>query len=233
MIPFIFSRVDKAGADFEKIMEEVFRLRFKVYCEEWGFEDPTNYPDGLEHNEYDDVSDHFIIRSTNDASIVGTARIIFPGKLGYPVAKHCSIDPELQEHVFGGIKDAKIGEVSRLAISKDYRRRIEDDAVAGYAPSLPDEERLVNEQRKCNYVHEFYKFLLLQSIELGLTHWYVAMKRGLYVLLKRVGMVYHPIGPEVDYHGLRTPYLGNLQEIRRGMMKKDAHCFNFIESQML
>ncbi|MBT1074687.1 PEP-CTERM/exosortase system-associated acyltransferase [Geobacter grbiciae] len=233
MIPFTFEGVDKTSNNYDETMEEVYRLRFKVYCEEWKFEDTKDYPDGMERNEYDDFSEHFIIRCTEDKSIVGTARIILPNALGYPMTQHCEIVPEMHEQALQCVKTVKIGEVSRLAISKEYRKRIEDDALVGYASMLPFGTGVVHEQRKCNYVHEFYKFLLLSSMNMGLSHWYVAMKRGLYVLLKRVGMIYYPVGPEIDYHGLRTPYLGNLQELRLGMERKAPDCFKFIESNML
>jgi N-acyl amino acid synthase of PEP-CTERM/exosortase system len=229
MIPFRFSLVKINTTDGDAEMEEIFRLRFKVYCEEWGFEDPANYPDGMERNEYDEKAEHFFIQEKYDGSIIGSARIILPSELGYPMTKFCTIDPIMYEIASGGAKNMKIGEVSRLAISKDFRKRIEDDSQIGYSGDLPEGQLVGNEKRRYNFVHEFYKYLLMQSISLGLSHWYIAMKRSLYVLLKRVGMVYHPIGPEIDYHGLRTPYLGNLQEIRGGMLKKDPHCFEFVE----
>ncbi len=229
MIPFRFSRVDKTAAGFEKTMEEVFRLRYKVYCDEWGFEDPDAYPEGMEQNEFDMQSEHFIIQSTLDDAIIGTARVIVPGDLGYPVTKYCTVDSTLHDQWLERGKEARIGEVSRLAISKEYRKRIEDDVLSGLSSVLPEDNHRDHEKRKCNYVHEFYKFILLQSMELELSHWYVAMKRGLYILLKRVGMVFHPIGPEIDYHGLRTPYLGNLQEIKEGMLKKNTDCFDFVQ----
>jgi N-acyl amino acid synthase of PEP-CTERM/exosortase system len=229
MINYRFSLVKKNPADCDAELEEIFRLRFKVYCEEWGFEDPANYPDGMEQNEYDKYAAHFAIRCTSDESIIGSARVIFPSELGYPITKFCTIDPIMYELASGGLKNMKIGEVSRLAISKDFRKRIEDDYQIGYSSELPDAQHVDPEKRRYNFVHEFYKYLLLQSISMGLNHWYIVMKRGLYVLLKRIGMVYHPIGPEIEYHGLRTPYLGNLQEIRERMLKKDPHCFEFVE----
>ncbi|GLI39267.1 PEP-CTERM/exosortase system-associated acyltransferase [Geobacter hydrogenophilus] len=229
MIPFHFSQISKGDKQYSSYMEEIFRIRFKVYCEEWGFEDPTAYPDGMERNEFDEKSEHFVIQSTHDNSIIGTARVIFPSELGYAVTKNCLIDPMLHGQLLSGWKEARIGEVSRLAISKEYRKRIEDNVLSGLSSDLPDVNSHEHEKRKCNYVHEFYKYLLFQSMELGLTHWYVAMKRGLYILLKRVGMVFHPIGPEIEYHGLRTPYLGSLREIREGMLQKDPNCFDFIK----
>jgi hypothetical protein len=50
---------------------------------------------------------------------------------------------------------------------------------------------------------------------MGLKYWYAVMARGLFLLLKRRGIVFEPIGPEVEYHGLRRPYLGTIEDIKR------------------
>jgi N-acyl amino acid synthase of PEP-CTERM/exosortase system len=46
-------------------LRTVYRLRYKVYCEEWGFERPEDYPDGLETDIFDkrSVSTIFAILS--------------------------------------------------------------------------------------------------------------------------------------------------------------------------
>ena len=223
---FEFMTANRNDADYKEIMQEIYRLRFKVYCEEWGFEKPDNYPDGMEYNEYDDISEHFYIKSKEDDSIIGTARIIMPSEFGYPITKYCIIDQELQAKVLGAEKNRRIGEVSRLAISREFRKRIEDNLTAGYVASRLPKGTSENRNRKSDYVFEFYKYLLNQSKEqLELTHWYAAMRRSLYVLLKRIGMVFHPIGPLVEYHGLRTPYLGSIDEIMTGMNKKKPLSF--------
>ena len=52
-----------------------------------------------------------------------------------------------------------------------------------------------------------------ESKKQGITHWYGVMAKGLYTLLKRLSITFHPIGEQVDYHGIRTPYLGDIKEI--------------------
>ena len=37
----------------DPLLLEVFKLRYKVYCEEWGFERPEDHPDGIERDEFD------------------------------------------------------------------------------------------------------------------------------------------------------------------------------------
>jgi len=54
---------------------------------------------------------------------------------------------------------------------------------------------------------------------LGLTHWYAVMAKGLYLLLKKMGILFVPIGPEINYHGLRSPYLGSIEDIEKEASK--------------
>jgi N-acyl amino acid synthase of PEP-CTERM/exosortase system len=44
------------------LKEEVYRLRYRVYCLETGFELPERCSDELEKDEFDDSSEHFLIR---------------------------------------------------------------------------------------------------------------------------------------------------------------------------
>ena len=51
-------------ANSPELLREVFRLRYQVLCVEQrapGFE-PSNYPDGLESDQYDRHSSHILLR---------------------------------------------------------------------------------------------------------------------------------------------------------------------------
>ena len=50
-------------------LEEVYRLRYKVYCEEWGFERIENHPGERETDEFDEYSVHFIAQVGSHFSI--------------------------------------------------------------------------------------------------------------------------------------------------------------------
>jgi N-acyl amino acid synthase of PEP-CTERM/exosortase system len=47
----------------------------------------------------------------------------------------------------------------------------------------------------------------------GLTLCYAVMEPALHRLIGRSGLVFHPIGPVVEYHGQRIPCLGDMREI--------------------
>ncbi|MFP4037801.1 MAG: PEP-CTERM/exosortase system-associated acyltransferase, partial [Desulfobacteraceae bacterium] len=111
---FAFTR-----AESEDLKKETYRLRYNIYVEEFGFEKPEDHPGGLETDDYEDASIHFA--ALYQDKVIGTIRLILDSKKGFPI-----------EHAvrttFVGEKppSSKIGEVSRLAVSREFRRRRED-----------------------------------------------------------------------------------------------------------
>lgn len=202
-----------------KELEEVFRLRYKVYCEEWGFERPEDHPKGVETDEYDEHSIHFA--ALRDGQLVGTVRMILNSEKGFPIEKHCKIDVDLST-----LDRDKICELSRLAISKEYRRRAEDALIHGnidkYTSINTSTSTTGERRRRQEIVIGLYKRIYVMSKKMGITHWYAVMARGLYLLLRRMGIFFVPIGPEVFYHGFRTPYLGSIEEMERQMSKANV-----------
>ena len=74
----------------EEELLEVYKLRFKVYCQERGFEPETSYPDKRMQDEYDSYSMHFIAKTDNEP--VGTSRVILDNPFGFPIEKFCSVN---------------------------------------------------------------------------------------------------------------------------------------------
>ena len=216
MVHFHFRKVvDKAE------LEEVFRLRYKVYCDEWGFEKPEDHPGGLEFDRFDSNSMHFI--SLNDAwQIIGTIRIILHSEKGFPMENHCTIDADLSH-----LNRNKIGEISRLAVSKEFRRRFDDRFIYDGTPEHI-QQQITNHDRRIRHeiVIGLYKYMYIESKKIGLTHWYAVMAKGLYILLKRMGIIFKPIGPEIFYHGIRTPYLGAIADIEDEVSRRNPELFS-------
>jgi len=196
-------------------LEETFRLRYRVYCEERGFERPEDHPDGLEVDRFDVHARHFASYNSG-GNMVGTVRIILHSDEGFPIERNCRLDEDRPL-----CEAARFGEISRLALSKDIRRRAEDAYIySGLVP--PVEEALTtsdDRRRRHEIVIGMYKLLYMESKRMGLTHWYTVMSKGLHTLLGRLGIVFRPIGPEQYYHGLRTPYMGDISEIERNVLR--------------
>ncbi|MDY0269699.1 PEP-CTERM/exosortase system-associated acyltransferase [Trichloromonas sp.] len=215
MIDFRFERVELN----DPRMKELYALRYQVYCTECGFESPDDHPEGLETDEYDVHSRHFCAMVADTGRIVGTVRIVLAASRGLPRGKlpiewHCKLDPQKE---FAG-KRHELAEISRLAISKDFRRREIDKALYAQTEVALIEEHQLNEQRRQFegvIVAGLYQCIYHESVSLGLTHWYAVMVRGLCCLLRRWGVIWEKVGEQVEYHGQRIPYLANIEENAR------------------
>ena len=216
--------------DFVKIhkgsprIDEIYRLRYKVYCDEWGFEKPEDYPTGLESDNFDEHSSHFAaIEKKDSGQLIGTVRIILHSPLGFPIEHHCTIDADLS-----GIDRKRIGEISRFAVSKEYRRRLADRIMFdGEEHSEEVERRHAVERRKTDHdiVLGLYSCVYRESQKRGLTHLYAVMADGLQFLLRRAGVPCERIGPSVEYHGRRTPYLFSVEQVLHNLAEKNPELY--------
>jgi N-acyl amino acid synthase of PEP-CTERM/exosortase system len=212
------ARVDFRRARGQEELEEVFRLRYRVYVEEWGFEKAEDHPGGIERDDYDDHAIHFV--AEREGVIIGTVRLILNSEQGFPIESFTRIDEDLSQ-----VDRDKVAEISRLAVSKDFRKRARDGLI--YArqvrnppspePAARRERR--SERRRTDLVTGLYKSMYVESRRLGLDHWYAVIAKGLYLLLTRYGIVFSQIGPEVQYHGLRAPYMAYIPEIEGQVSK--------------
>lgn len=194
-------------------MEAIYRLRYKVYCLECGYEKASDYRDGLESDDFDSVSTHFLVSETGSGDAVGTARIIHAEKKGLPVLKYCNFKRELLPDV----PMKQVGEISRLAVSKEYRRRAVDRIMVGKKNvRFYDKQQLAAQRRRfqTNLVCGLYCSIYRESVELGLTHLFGVMSEGLYTILQKRGLEFKPVGPVIEYHGLRRPYIAAVEENR-------------------
>jgi N-acyl-L-homoserine lactone synthetase len=91
--------------------DELFRIRYQVYCKEKKWLIEGDYPDGREIDKFDAHSAHFLALKNGIA--VGTVRTISPSDLGLPVTNTFEII--VPEHVVHYV------EISRLAVVKDAR----------------------------------------------------------------------------------------------------------------
>lgn len=202
------------------LLKEVFRLRFQVYCLECGFLDPGHYPDGLETDQYDSHSIHFAALDHLD-KVVGSIRLIRNSEpTPFPIEVHCQ--PILETNSFFR---ENIAEISRLAVSKNFRRR-EDDNFMGTGAYLPKEtlKRNVLElkdfrRKRPEIVLGLYKMMYHESKRLGLTHWFAVMEAKLWEVLNRQGIQFIQIGKKADYYGPVNPYWGAISDLEK-------HIFN-------
>ncbi len=235
----------------EKELKSIYRLRYKVYCYEWGFENPDNYPDEIVTDVYDNYAVHFAVKDDRQ-KIVGAINLILHSSEEFPTEKFCELDIHKDE-----LDRSCIAEISRLVIHRDYRRRSEDKYIYG-----PDEERrsigsfdyasgysnkrshirraddkyrhkgtrrasesYSDRRRRHEVIISLYKAIYQESKRRNITHWYAVMTQGIVMLLNKFGFQFEAIGGPVDYHGIRTPYMGNVEKIEQEILEKSPELY--------
>jgi N-acyl-L-homoserine lactone synthetase len=183
--------------------EEAYSLRYQVYCLERGYEPAVG---GMETDEFDANARHVLLRRRSTGQVVGTVRLVLSR-------------PESPENSFPmqGVCDASLlsdlslvrtAEVSRFAISK-HRRGANRAADALMRLAL-------------------VRGLVQLSTQLGITHWCAVMERTLLRLLQSSAIHFQPLGPLVEYHGLRQPAVGNLSAILARMRREQPIIWEFV-----
>jgi N-acyl-L-homoserine lactone synthetase len=187
-----FKRVISYGELFD-----AYRLRYRVYCLERGYERREDYPGGLETDEYDPYSVHFVayVKSVP----VGTVRLILQNPLGFPLERYCKVEAA------SVCADGKVAEISRLAVSSE--------AIKG---GLTERSKIT-----LGLLRQLY----LTARELKVECFLSAMSSSLERLLGKCGMRFGIAGPAVDYHGIRTPYYAYHDELEREVFRKRKDIF--------
>lgn len=205
--------------DNKELLKETFKLRYEIYCQETDFLDDNDYPDGIESDIYDDHSIHFAALDKGN-NVVGTLRLILESEHAFPLEDHC---PNYDKSKID-FPRSQLAEISRLAISKTWRRR-ENDGLYGmtsYHSGLDNRhpEHIQQKRKQPVIVFGLYKAMYLESKRRGITHWYAAMEQKLNSTLKKFSFYFKSIGPEHDYYGPVTPFLGKISTIEEKLYKE-------------
>jgi N-acyl amino acid synthase of PEP-CTERM/exosortase system len=196
----------------EAARREVFGLRYAVYCEELGYEDPSAFPDRLEHDDFDSDSEFALLRHRASGRAAGCVRLILGTEARpFPFERVCAgfLDPRQVDPAT--LDRAHAGEISRLAVHRDFRRRagelVTPDGVGDPADSAPGARR--------HPLLAMGLFLAASALGLnrGLDQVLVMMEPRLARLLASCGIRFTPVGQVIDYHGKRGPYRIKREEL--------------------
>ena len=187
-------------------LQDVYRLRYKVYCLERQYEKPEDHPSGLEMDEFDPYSVHFICYE--ESVPVGTVRLILPNPVGFPIERHCNISVREKCGVAG-----KAAEISRLAVSCELSRRFSIS--------------------KSQVTFGLLKELSYTAKQMRIDFLFAAMGNGLNRLLASYGISFNKAGEPVDYHGIRTPYFAYFGELQEKLQSKRSDIFEIFSPALM
>ena len=209
-------------------LENVYRMRYRVYCEEFGYEPADAFPDGLETDAYDERSSHCLVTHKGTGLPAGCARLVHVDEQTImPMEEYCAsaIDPE-RIRSFDGRRHT-ICEFSRLGVDGAFRRRAgEKMSRFGEISALDCSQR---EKRTFSLIAVSTILAAFAMSDLiGRPHCFAMMEPFLPRLLLRSGIVVHPAGTEIEYHGTRAPYCFETGETVGGMAPEMREFFNVI-----
>lgn len=208
-------------------LEESYRLRYKIYCQEAQFLSKEDYPSGTEVDEYDMHSEHIVaqhMEDTNKGVIVGTIRLVnFTDKLGFPTGKYY---PQLYE-LIPPMDYHAISEISRLCIAQEFRKRLADkDGLYGIESYLTEKQ---GERRKYPVIllHLFKKMYIV-SKQRGIRYWLATMEDSLFKVLSRYAIRFQAIGVNyIEYHGRVRPYIAEMAQLEAMMSEHRPDLYPF------
>jgi N-acyl amino acid synthase of PEP-CTERM/exosortase system len=214
----------------EPLLQEVYKLRYQVYCIETGFEDPTSHPGQIEYDEFDSNSIHYLIRHKRFNTYAATTRLILPDTLHpeklFPIELHTQID---NHTALEKIPRTKLAEVSRFCVSKDFKKRKkESGTLTGVSQEL---DVCFTEDERRTFPHitiALIACLIKMSAEYNVEYWFAVMEPALLRFLSTLGIHFTQIGPLVDYRGIRQPSVIKVSYLLDGVAGKHPELWEML-----
>ncbi len=200
-------------------IERLFALRYQVYCHEKMFLAARDYPDGLEHDEYDENAIHLGAYAPGN-QLVGSLRMVRSTNMHFPIFEHCEVNALPKDAT-----SLEFIEISRLMISK--RKRVTPRSLDNQAPPKLEASRQdFTDFGVSNLLMELFRITLVHSKQRGVKYLFAAMEPGLIRLLQRYHFNFYPIGPLTDYYGQVLPCIASIDEIERHVAEKNVDFYH-------
>lgn len=194
----------------------IHRIRYEVYCREFGYEREEDCPHQLEVDAYDRGAIHCLVRHRDTGLAAGCVRLVLPPpttpSAPLPLERFCGESIDSEDLHPAAMPRSRIAEVSRLAVISRFRKRADElrTPIGHTAPAADSRHFPVIAMA----------LSLAAAAMMGLTgrrYSYAMMEPRLARLLSRSGLNFARIGRIADYHGLRAPYTLTLDKALREM----------------
>ncbi len=218
-------------ADIPALREQAYQLRYQVYCCEHDYETVDEHPQKLEADAFDCRSIHSLIVDRTSGIATGTVRLILPDpdapQSSLPIHKVC------RHPLLSSLDASSSAEVSRFAISKEKRKTLNASIL----------NAIGRDGATCSFAHKdlsmcFISMGLMRatvqmSFAYGITEWFAVMEPAMLRLLHSFGIHFKPLGPLIEYHGLRQPCYARLSAVLESVRKEHFDLWEFVTSGSL
>lgn len=214
-------------ANTTKLQEEVYRIRYEVYCQELGYENEEQYPEGKEQDVYDIRSIHCLLHHRASGLYAGCVRLVFPAMRSHEAK--LPFERVLGDSWRSGSRELRnlslhsIGEVSRLTVLSKFRKRQVEaasnfsDDESCYFPLIP-----------------LGLYLAATSIafEMKLDSVFALMEPQLSRHFARFGIHFHQVGELVEFYGQRGLYQIDKEAILSAMEPSTENLFQWCRTEV-
>lgn len=204
-----------SAAVTDRMIDDVFRLRFQSYIKDYRMAPAADFPDQKHADPYDAHALHALAQDEK-GNAVGTVRMV----LNSPAGFQC-LDAAAPEHraKLGGSK--KIVEISRLALAQPFAGAYGDVWSALLSVPLPPMPAPVepytprDRRRGAVILLGLFRMVYRLSQRLRITGWCFMAHPSVAAVYTRHGAPMHALGPVVASLGQRAAHLVRFQEMER------------------
>ncbi|MBK7353493.1 MAG: PEP-CTERM/exosortase system-associated acyltransferase [Nitrosomonas sp.] len=200
----------------DELKEEAYRVRHHVYCEDLSYE--SQRENKCESDEYDANSLHLLLKSIKLNKFIGCTRLVRRSADNLyellPFEKICSHTLDYSK-INNLLRRDNIAEVSRLAVTSDFRRR---KGEADQPVSISDEDYGASQYTNTRFPYVplglFYGTVELASVN-HIDILFMLTEKRLASHFSKLGADLKFIGAPVEYHGLRIPSMIDTAQVIR------------------
>lgn len=197
----------------EELKTIAHKLRHSVFHEESGYYGLGNSSyKNMEIDEYDEYSLHSLLFHKSSNQAIGYIRLIPPMKnhnSQLPIEKFYGEPFDFRGTCINKMQRENMGEISRMAITSSFRRRVSDNHASNQN-YINQSENIVytNNRFPINYLpmclmSAVMYFAYRENMEYGLA----MVEPQLAILLRRFGVQFDQIGKPFECFGMRVPYV--------------------------
>lgn len=224
-------------ASSEAEMEQAFRLRHDVYCEEIQGIIPTDPMRRLEYDIFDKEALHCLVLHRPTGLTAACTRLVTP----QPGADSPLDRLPLQSYAAESLYDSPLHpdqaasgsfyEISRLAISPHFRPTLRGKQASEYSSSS-GQPRLMNRRTFSLLANALFLSGCAVGRLTGTNLAYAMMEPRLHRLLSISGFHFTRVGGEIDLHGKRSAYCISRQRAEAGMNRQLVPLYQHIQKQL-
>jgi N-acyl amino acid synthase of PEP-CTERM/exosortase system len=171
---------------------------------------------------------HAVLIHRSTARVVGCVRLILPGD-------DSAVDLPIRGLLTGGDRDRfdrfdrkTTAEISRYAVSKEFRRRAGETLYPDVNIDLTahDARRLVPHMSL-----GLFRGIARLAADQGITHVCAVMAPALLRLLEQFGLRFERLGPPIEYHGVRQACIAAADELLAGLAHERRDYYQVVDAE--